>query len=225
MGAPHHEGLGGGLGAPHRGAGGLQLQDDSRGVLELAGGSVAAGVPVGGAALTPRSLGDPCFGLGSWAGAGGGQGLELGGGGGARGGLPTGAQLLLLLLDDELLLLLLLRRWLRLHRLRRLLQELGGLQRGIGCGDSDGDRDPPSPPALREPPPGSPSRRLLLTLDLFPLVPLDSQLCQLLGGAALRLSQGGGPQFWEPRQCSTPGSSIPWSPLAYTLTAPVPCTP
>lgn len=141
---PHHQDLGGGLGAPHRGAGGLQLQDDSRGVLELAGGSVAARVPVGGATLAPCSLGDPCFGLGGWARAGRGQGLELGGGGGARGGLPTGAQLLLLL-DDELLLLL--RWWLRLHRLRRLLQELGGLQWGIGCEDSNGDRDLPSSPA------------------------------------------------------------------------------
>ena len=67
--------------------------------------------------------------------------MELGGGGGARGGLPAGRQLLLLLLlllDDEVLLLRL-----RLHRLRRLLQELGGLQWGVGCGDSDGGQGPP----------------------------------------------------------------------------------
>lgn len=141
MGAPQHEGLRGCLGAPHRGAGGLQLQDDSRGMLELAGDSMAARVPIGGATLAPCSLGGPCFGLGGWARAGRGQRLELGDGGGARRGLPTGAQLLLLLLDDKLLLLL--RRRLRLHRLRRLLQELGGLQRGIGCGDSKGEEIPP----------------------------------------------------------------------------------
>lgn len=149
--------------APHRGAGGLQLQDDGRGVLELAGGSVAAGVAVGGAALTPSSLGDPGFGLRGRARAGRGKGLELGGGGGARGRLPTGCQLLLL--DDKLLLLL----RLRLHRLRRLLQELGGLQRGVGCGDNDGGQGPPprhrhlSPNRayLQDPPP---SLRLLLTL-------------------------------------------------------------
>lgn len=66
--------------------------------------------------------------------------MELGGGGGAQGGLPARRQLLLLLLDDELWL-----RWLRLHRLRRrwLLQELGGLQRGVGCRDSDGGQGPP----------------------------------------------------------------------------------
>ena len=66
--------------------------------------------------------------------------MELGGSRGSRGGLPAGCQLLLLLLlllllDEELLL--------RLHWLRRLLQELGGLQRGVGCGDSDGGQGPP----------------------------------------------------------------------------------
>lgn len=124
---------------------------------------MAAGVAVGGAALTPSSLGDPGFGLRGRARAGRGKGLELGGGGGARGRLPTGCQLLLL--DDKLLLLL----RLRLHRLRWLLQELGGLQRGVGCGDNDGGQGPPprhrhlSPNRayLQDPPP---SLRLLLTL-------------------------------------------------------------
>lgn len=150
-------GVSGGV-TPHRGAGGLQLQDDGGGVLELAGRGMAGGVPVGGAALAPRSLGKPRFGLGGRAGAGGGEGLELGGSGGrgGRGGLPAGGQLLLLL-DDKLLLLR------RRHRLRRLLQELGGLQRGVGCGDSDRGQGPPPSSAVPQPPrrPPPPPLRLL----------------------------------------------------------------
>lgn len=187
---------------------------------------MAARVPVVGATLAPCSLRGPCFGLGGWARAGREQRLELGDGGGARRGLPTGAQLLLLLLllDDKLLLLLRRRLW--LHRLRRLLQELGGLQRGIGCGDSKGDRDPPSSPAPQ--PQGTHPQDSPLggccSLYLFPLVPSDNQLCQLpllMWEAALRLSQGG-PQFWEPCQCSIPGSSSSWSP---TPSLPQPTAP
>lgn len=213
------------MGAPHRGAGGLQLQDDSRGVLELAGGSVAARVPVEGTALTPCSRGDPCFGLRDWAQAGRGQGLELGGGGGAQGGLPTGAQLLLLLLDDELLLLL--RWWLRLHRLRRLLHELGGLQRGIGCEDSNGDRDPPSSPVPQ--PQGTHPQEAAAHSVFVPSGALGQSalLLLLMWEAALRLSRGKGgrSQILGAMPVQHPRLLHSMSPLAHTLTAPAPCTP
>ena len=98
------------------------------------GGGWGGGPPlggVGGCALGPHPVGGSCFGRGGWARAGRGQRLELRGSWG-WGGLPAGRQLLLLLLlllDDELLLL---------HRLRWLLQELGLLQRGVGCGGGKG---------------------------------------------------------------------------------------